>query len=149
MVFRTLSRSSLGTFPASNGYKVDLSSSGLIDHLKYIPLIHCNMLIQPSSLFFWMYSSPKPLPTTRMFGVREPWNVACVPEALWSPQCLSLSSLSLQILLFFYPFSVWVFSVLFPVPMVFSSGFTFPLISAFCPPICPSALFLHLLLPPD
>lgn len=79
MVFRTLSCSLLLTFPVSNGYKVDVSSFGLIDHLKYGPLLHCNALIQPSGnfLFFFIYfldmqftQTPADL-STRVLEVRQ------------------------------------------------------------------------------
>lgn len=95
MVFRTLSRSSLGTFPASNGYKVDLSSSGLIDHLKYRPLLHCNMLIQPSSLFFLdVQFSQTPTDYEDVWSQRAVKRSLCARGALFSPVLQSILTFS-------------------------------------------------------
>lgn len=95
MVFRMLSRSSLGTFPASNGYKVDLSSSGLIDHLKYRPLLHCNMLIQPSSLFFLdVQFSQTPTDYEDVWSQRAVKRSLCARGALFSPVLQSILTFS-------------------------------------------------------
>lgn len=141
MVFRTLSCSLLLTFPATDGYKVDVSSSGLIDHLKCSPLLqHSNVLHWAWQLFL-INIQFKPPPTSPQGCLEsEQWNKAFVTICgLFSPEIRSIfllhPSLFLMMnsqLLFRPLFLTFQVTVLFPLISVFDSlfqaCFTFTLI---------------------
>lgn len=139
------------TFPAADGYKVDVSSSELIDHLKCRPLLqHCKALIEPSSYFCSTYSSLNPHQHHHKGVWRAVKRCSCTPGSLFSPMLWSIfllhPSLFLRInshLLFCPPFLTFRVTVLFPVLSVFNSPvqacFTFPLILLY---VHPSVSFL-------
>ena len=116
---------------------MDVSSSGLIDHLKCKPLLqHCNALIQPAAIFALRTVPSDPRRHHRK-GVCSQQNVACAAQGVY---ILHPSGLSVSFTLHFRthlslppPFLTFlVTTVLFPQLVVlnslFQACFTFPLI---------------------
>lgn len=127
----------------NTGHKVEVSSSGLIDHLKCRALVqHCNALIQPVSYFCSTYSSLKP-PSTSPQGCLESESSETQPER--HQQSILSNTHDLSFRLTHHSFShiplcppaplfdgCQVTTVLFPMLSILSSlfqaCFTFPLI---------------------